>query len=131
MPCSGSPIQYCGGSGRLELYNSTSAPSVPSGPTQPAKVGTWTLVGCQTEGSQDRALSGKSYAADGMTLESCTTFCAGYAFAGVEYGRECYCGNGFGAGSVGAPADQCAMKCAGDTTTLCGGSNRLSVYKAA
>src|ERR1041384_1093664 len=131
MPCSASSIQYCGGPSRLELYNSTTIMSAPSGPTQPANVGTWTLVGCQTESTAGRALAAKSYAADTMTLQSCTAFCAGYAFAGVEYGRECYCGNGFGDGSVGASASQCSMRCAGDAGTLCGGPSRLSVYKSA
>lgn len=130
MTCSGSSIQYCGGPSRLELYNSTVITAVPSGPVQPAKVGSWTLVGCQTESTAGRALSAKNYAADGMTIESCTTFCAGYAFAGVEYARECYCGNSFGDGSVSAPADQCSMKCAGNPGNLCGGPSRLSVYKA-
>jgi len=85
MTCSGNSLEYCGGPSRLELYNTTSF----TGPSQPAKVGSWNLYGCQTEGTNVRALSGTSYASDGMTLESCSTFCAGYKYAGVEYAREC------------------------------------------
>jgi hypothetical protein len=131
MTCAGNPLQYCGGPSRLELYNNTAAAGGSGGPTRPATVaGGWALYGCQTEGSGGRALASKSYAADGMTLESCTAFCAGYQYAGVEYARECYCGNSFAAGSVAAPAGECDMTCAGNPSNFCGGPSRLSVYKS-
>lgn len=63
-----------------------------------------------------------------MTLESCAAFCSGYTYFGVEYARECYCGNSFGAGSVVAPATDCNFPCAGNSTEYCGAGNRLSVY---
>jgi len=90
----------------------------------------WTYYGCQTEATNTRALNSKSTAYDTMTLESCASDCAGYTYFGTEYGRECYCGNSFSAGSVVAPASDCSFACAGNSKEICGAGNRLSVYKA-
>ena len=128
MPCSGNALQYCGGPNRIELYQ-TDAPA--AGPVQPATVasGAWTFYQCVTEAAGGvRALAADSYAADNMTLESCAAFCAAYQYFGTEYGRECYCGNAFSAGSVEAAAADCSMPCAGNANNLCGNGNRLSVY---
>ncbi|KAG5760064.1 hypothetical protein H9Q72_011817 [Fusarium xylarioides] len=42
-----------------------------------------------------RSLNMAQTSADNMTIESCLEYCEhqGYLFAGLEYGRECYCGN--------------------------------------
>lgn len=71
-----------------------------------------------------------TYADDAMTLDSCEAFCSGKGttYFGVEYARECYCGNKFEAGSVNAPASDCNMLCSGDQLQYCGSGNRLSVY---
>lgn len=63
-----------------------------------------------------------------MTLDSCAAFCQGFAYFGVEYSRECYCGKKLNAGSTKAPASECSMKCAGFDCTFCGAGSRLSVY---
>lgn len=127
MTCSGNPLEYCGAGNRLELYVNNASTS--TGPTQPSNVGTaWTWYGCQTEATTGRALSSVSYAADTMTLESCASFCDGFDYFGVEYARECYCGNTFGAGSVNAPPSDCSMTCAANSNEYCGAGNRLSVY---
>jgi hypothetical protein len=75
-----------------------------------------------------RALSAATFASDDMTLEACQVYCSAYTYFGVEYARECYCGNSFNAGSVPAPAADCSMTCSGDETQYCGAGNRLSVY---
>lgn len=97
-------------------------------PDQPAVVGEWTWLGCYTEATNARALGERAFADDDMTLGACATFCEGYTYFGTEYGRECYCGNRFNAGSVEAEASQCNMRCSGFECTLCGAGNRLSVY---
>lgn len=71
---------------------------------------------------------GKSTAGDDMTLEKCAETCSGFKYFGAEYGRECYCGNEFGAGSEEADAADCGMACAGDAKEFCGAGDRLSVY---
>ncbi|KAI4865776.1 glyoxal oxidase N-terminus-domain-containing protein [Hypoxylon rubiginosum] len=105
----------------------TSAPTTPS---QPLAVANYNWYGCQTEATNIRALSLFTYADDAMTLDGCQTFCSGKGttYFGVEYARECYCGNKFETGSVQAPATDCNMLCAGDQTEYCGSGNRLSVY---
>ena len=53
----------------------------------------------------------------------------GFAYAGVEYGWECFCAN------VPPPSDaivdkkQCNKKCSGDQNMICGGSWRINVFK--
>lgn len=52
-------------------------------------LGGYKLVGCQKEATNSRALTGASFAYDGMTLESCMANCTGFFYWGAEYGREC------------------------------------------
>ncbi|KAK3336500.1 glyoxal oxidase-like protein [Cercophora scortea] len=108
--------------------SSTSAAPVPTGPVQPATVGNYVWYGCKTEATGIRALNGATYAADTMTLESCQAFCSAFTYFGVEYARECYCGNSFNTGSVAAPATDCSFTCMGNAFEYCGAGNRLSVY---
>lgn len=68
-----------------------------------------------------------------MTNEKCRNACraGGYVLAGTEYAGECFCGNVLQ--GVGAPASdgeaQCNMKCNGNQTEICGGPNRLSLFR--
>ncbi|KAG4434028.1 hypothetical protein IFR05_010482 [Cadophora sp. M221] len=107
---------------------SSSTPS-PTGPSIRQTVAKYTFQGCWTESTTGRALGSKTYSDDFMTLESCAAFCSAYSMFGVEYGRECYCGNTLGAGSVKA-ANQadCSFLCPGDKTTYCGAGSRLQLY---
>lgn len=143
VPCMGNTTEFCGAGGRLSLYrlngtvvstpsSTTTAPgtsSTPTGPANKATVGSYNYYGCQTESTTGRALSAATFAYNTMTIESCMANCAGYIYFGVEYGRECYCGNSFTTGSVPAPATDCSFTCPGDATELCGAGNRLSIYK--
>ncbi|KAI1754591.1 hypothetical protein F4782DRAFT_37229 [Xylaria castorea] len=123
--CAGDPSEYCGASNRLNLYYSNTT----AGPSQPLVIGTYSWYGCQTEGTEVRALASKTYVNGTMTLEICATTCEGFTYFGTEFGDECYCGNEFGMGSVVAPGSQCSMACGGDAMQLCGAGNRLSVYE--
>lgn len=96
MVCGGDPTEFCGAGNRLELYSTTATRTTSATPTPTGSlavkptVGDYTFVGCQTEATGSRALSGKDvYADDAMTLELCATYCAGYTYFGTEYGREC------------------------------------------
>ncbi len=107
---------------------SSSTPT-PTGPARKAVVNqTWNLQGCWTEATNMRALSDKTYADDKMTLESCGTFCKGFTYFGVEYGRECYCGNKLNDGSIKAQQNDCSFICPGDGSEYCGAGNRLELY---
>lgn len=64
-----------------------------------------------------------------MTLEACATNCVGFAYWGVEYGGECYCGNSLGAGSILATNQaDCSFTCPGNAYEYCGAGNRLEMY---
>lgn len=115
------------------VVTTSSAAPTPTGPVKKAVVaGNWNLLNCMTEATNGRALNENSYADDNMTLESCAKFCSGFTYFGTEYGRECYCGNNFRAGSVVATNQgDCNMVCAGDKFEICGGGSRLIAYQAA
>lgn len=71
-----------------------------------------------------------------MTQESCQTYCTieaplgPYKYFGIEFGRDCYCGNTFQHDAI--PYDNtitsCNISCTGNSTQQCGGVNRISVY---
>lgn len=61
------------------------------------------------------------------TPERCTETCRakGFAYAAVQYGESCLCGNSYG--KYGA-ADNCNYPCTGDSSKICGGYSANSVY---
>ncbi|KFY16649.1 hypothetical protein V492_01177 [Pseudogymnoascus sp. VKM F-4246] len=72
-------------------------------------------LGCYTEPTDARALTGNSYSSTtDMTAEACIEFCAGSKYVAVEYASECYCGSDLNPGSVVAPSTECSMTCPGD-----------------
>ncbi|XP_078082066.1 WSC domain containing 1a [Mustelus asterias] len=89
-----------------------------------------THIGCFRDESKEKALKGAVfYDFRKMTVSQCQDSCAerGYLYAGLEYGAECYCGNRVT--STNARQEDCNMECKGEKHTVCGGVNRLSVYK--
>ena len=67
--------------------------------------------------------------ATGMTPALCNRTCSsrGFAYAGTQAGRQCFCGNSVGKfGS--APESKCSTPCTGDATKSCGGSGANSVF---
>ncbi|GKT89334.1 WSC domain-containing protein [Colletotrichum tofieldiae] len=114
--CAGSPIGLCGAGNRLSVYNNTIPNQTPTDPQHVPRANDYKFLGCQTEGANGRALTGKFTAADTLTVEDCASFCSvdGWQFMGVEYGRECFCGNSTNAGSVPAPLGDCNMVCKGN-----------------
>ncbi|KAH6680685.1 WSC domain-containing protein [Halenospora varia] len=110
---------------------STSSTPTPTAPVPKPTIGPFTYLGCRTEGTSSRALTGAaSYDYNGMTLEICASLCSGWKYFGVEYGGECYCGNEFNTGAVPAPEGErgCSFTCPGDKWELCGAGNRLTSY---
>ncbi len=65
-----------------------------------------------------------------MTIEACLNFCVskGFAYAGVEYSVECYCGTSLAATSTQVADSDCNMPCSGDATKPCGAGSRLSLF---
>ncbi|XP_075424242.1 sialate:O-sulfotransferase 2 isoform X1 [Ascaphus truei] len=87
-------------------------------------------VGCYMDDTRQRALRGVSFFDyKKMTVFRCQDNCAerGYMYAGLEFGAECYCGHRIKALNVSE--SECNMECKGEKSSLCGGVNRLSIYR--
>ncbi len=129
--CAGNPSQLCGGARLLSVY-STVPVVVRSAPIQPPAVlnGTWSYTGCYSD-SNTRTLSDKAPKLGATnTNAACAQACAGFAYFGTEYGKECYCGKSIqSTGQKQVDSSSCSMPCSGDGGTLCGAGNRLSVYQ--
>lgn len=72
---------------------------------------------------------------DNMTIKSCLERCWEYDWAGVEYGRECWCGDKLNLeGETNATPgknvtdSECSFLCPGDDMVYCGAASRLSLY---
>jgi len=136
--CTGNSKQICGGDSRLNLYSFGDSPettlslatstTTTIAPTSTPYPGYFT-TGCYTEATTQRALSKGSFYNDYMTIETCAAACSGFALFGVEYGRECYCGNSLNSGSVSTSTGECNTVCPGNKAQFCGAGNRLNVYK--
>lgn len=61
------------------------------------------------------------------TIAGCVAICAerGFAYAGVQYGESCLCGNSYGRYGQ---SNACNFQCTGDAGEVCGGYNANSVY---
>jgi hypothetical protein len=92
----------------------------------PAVVGPG-YVGCFRD-QQQRDLSGATYGDGRMTIGACRAYCGqrNFAFAGVQYGSQCFCGSTYG--RYGG-ADNCNMACGGSTTETCGGVWANAIYR--
>jgi hypothetical protein len=99
----------------------------------------WSFQGCSPEerwanDGSFRTLSATMTGSDTMTNEACMAFCTtqGYAFAGTEWSRECWCGNSYAAtrqpATTLASLASCNFKCSGDANSNCGGDSWLSLY---
>ncbi|KAM0335804.1 hypothetical protein ACHAQA_000854 [Verticillium albo-atrum] len=129
-PVSSTPLSSANPSSIPPSSVSPSSTASPTGPAPVPTVSPFTLVGCQAEATAvPRALAAKSTTSGSMTLATCAAFCSGFRYFGTEYGAECYCGNSLHPSSSAAPLDDCAMPCAGDSSTHCGGPNRLTLYE--
>ncbi|KAK6347941.1 hypothetical protein TWF718_005761 [Orbilia javanica] len=63
-----------------------------------------------------------------MTVSKCFQIAAGYKYAAVQYGGECFYGNTLGAAAQPG-ATGCDMNCAGKNGEACGGSYRMNLYQ--
>lgn len=85
-------------------------------------------VACLTGGTFDAC---GDYASDALTPEICTTCCglAGYQFAAVRNGEQCWCSNILNT-STKVAEPQCNEPCTGNIVLRCGGRESYSVYQA-
>ncbi|KAK4580137.1 hypothetical protein LTR86_000340 [Recurvomyces mirabilis] len=118
MACSGNAGETCGGPNRLNVY---------------AAGGEWVQLGCYSDQPYSRTLAYTLSYAGQLTTDTCLSTCraAGYPYAGTEYGNECHCGSSFdnGGGVASDGNAGCSFACAGNSSEICGGSQRLSMYE--
>ncbi|KAI1799599.1 WSC-domain-containing protein [Daldinia bambusicola] len=155
MKCKGNTREFCGGSAKLSVWSLIEAPPSPSQsstssqsqttapqPSQTQAVqeadnvpraanGTAAYFGCYADSATGgRTLAKDFYYSDSMTVDSCASYCQGknYALFGVEYGAECYCGNSAKTSAPASVESDCSMACKGNSTQVCGGSGRVSIW---
>jgi hypothetical protein len=63
-----------------------------------------------------------------LTPQICSALCHGFKFFGLQDGYGCYCGNDYGNQGGKVPETDCDMPCNGDSSTMCGGESRNSIY---
>jgi len=85
--------------------------------------------GCYIDSQASRDLPTKAASGTNMTIASCLRICKAknYSFAGLQWARECWCGNAFGRYGKDVFAS-CNSSCLGDRTQMCGAGLRNSVY---
>lgn len=137
MACQGDSSEICGGPDRLTIWeykggdepepSPTSTP--PAGPTSTPFPG-WTKEGCYTDSAAARALSYRANIGSEMSNGACTAACdaAGYVYAGTEFGAECFCGNEIENEHTTASSG-CSMPCNAASGEVCGGPDRLTLWK--
>ncbi|XP_076127518.1 sialate:O-sulfotransferase 2 [Alosa pseudoharengus] len=111
-------------------YSNSLSQGVNHRSTKDVEDGRSKYIGCYMDDTLNRALKGVSFFDyKKMTVFRCQDNCAerGYWYAGLEFGAECYCGHKIQASNVSE--SECNMECKGEKTNLCGGANRLSIYR--
>lgn len=131
VPCPGDNKEICGGPSRISVFQDLTYNTLRS----PGKIGTFNHVGCYREPLDGtHALQLAHYDTTDMTINQCVNRCytAGYPFAGVEYGGECWCDYQIHPGIIDAndPSGTytCSMPCRGDAGQPCGNSNVVDIY---
>ncbi len=132
--CPGDGSDRCGAAGYLSVYYDPTkyvAGTDPAlyGPQTVQSVGNYNYIGCYSEGTGTRALTGlvPRAPASGFTIELCEAACQGYTYFGMEYSNQCYCGNTILGGAANqtstVPAiNGCSMLCNGNQNEYCGGT---------
>ncbi|KAL5005676.1 hypothetical protein ScPMuIL_016834 [Solemya velum] len=131
LRCVGCTVAY----GCIEGYRT--ADSATSANIECLHNGQWTTstyqcqeyyLGCYID-SGTRDLNGASVNLAANTPQLCTNYCfdQGFAYAGVQYGSQCFCGNEYGTHGP-SPESTCNMACPGDPDVKCGSSWKSNIY---
>ncbi|KAI0692177.1 hypothetical protein C8T65DRAFT_669973 [Cerioporus squamosus] len=130
-PCSGDFELSCGGSWRIQIYQS---PALPGNTAT-----TWHPQGCWVDTSASPVLRRpitQTFASNVDLVFQCNAFCQhrSYQWAGVENGVECQCGaTGFDPNAQAAPGADCDQALCplpnNEGMEVCGGPQRLWVLQ--
>ena len=115
--------------------SSSSTPSGLSPSTVKGASGDWKAVGCYSDlinphrSLDDRFEYDPHTMSDlGVTATNCVQRCdvLGKKIAGIENGGQCFCGDALKDSSE--KAGECTSKCDGNSSEICGGPARMSIY---
>jgi hypothetical protein len=127
--CAGDKTEYCGGTQRLQLYKAGKAtPAVDPGNKN------FTSYSCAAEPFIGRLLPDLVLTdSKAMTVDTCLQKCWNYKYAGVENGRDCWCGNTINwQGLIGQGKNvsmtDCNINCPGNNLAFCGGLAKMNLY---
>ncbi|GAA5872138.1 hypothetical protein JCM8547_003819 [Rhodosporidiobolus lusitaniae] len=130
-------IEACGGPNANLVYSeqerpteaAPSAPSTPSTEYVKASNPTWSYQGCYTDSVSARTLI-HGLGSQDWTAANCLSLAsaAGYKFAGIIYGGECWGSNEIASTGAQQADDKCNWNCASDASTTCGGEAGLDIY---
>ncbi|KAH0537068.1 hypothetical protein FGG08_006109 [Glutinoglossum americanum] len=114
----------------LATSTSSSPSATPTGPVVNPGDSDYSSIGCYGDGATKSINPNTKFASDSMTVEVCLQFCKskGTTYAGIEYRRECYCGNALATDAT-ANAAGCTLTCFSNATEFCGGSKKMNVYQ--
>ncbi|XP_067673821.1 xylosyltransferase oxt-like [Haliotis asinina] len=90
---------------------------------------TGTYFGCYKDNLNDRDLTGTYKELSDNTPHNCMNYClkAGFRYAGVQYSKECWCGDSYGKHGH-SPESLCEGRCSGDSSQKCGGYLTSKIY---
>eukprot|EP00903_Cladosiphon_okamuranus_P020532 g18846.t1 len=124
--CPGSPSETCGGFYAADVYVFT---------------GVTPYLGCFEDQKADRIMLLALSDGDSMTHEVCEAECrgryleeceecSGSIYFGLQYGRECWCGDQDTDFLTHGEFTACDYECPGNPHAVCGGVNAMDVYKS-
>lgn len=90
-------------------------------------------VGCYTDHLDNRLFTEVTYMDGTLSSTNCVSYCKRnqYVYAGLEWGRDCRCGNSLKDRKTYPKLSEgrCSMSCPGNPTEKCGEFSVMSVYK--
>ncbi|KDR78300.1 hypothetical protein GALMADRAFT_94936 [Galerina marginata CBS 339.88] len=94
--------------------SSTSTSTTTTTSASPTTTAGWTYQGCYQD-QNDRVLSVGPATDGAQTIAKCLATCqsGSYAYAGLEYGIECWCTHTLNPAAIKAPDSDCNIPCAG------------------
>ncbi|KAL7791288.1 WSC domain-containing protein [Trichoderma ceciliae] len=114
--------------GKMGTSSGAAPTKIPNPDDVPAD---WSRLGCFQDAISRTLLGAKpvDYLQGDMSCKACVDHCmsGGYKFAGMENGRECWCGTTIRDDAVRLPESQCGKPYQGHPSETCGGSWAIDV----
>lgn len=118
FPCTGDSASLCGGYDSFQAFE-FGALDQPAG-----------YLGCYADSRGGRVFSTPQTRSADNTAETCKAACSGgeYAFYGLQWGSECFCGRADEDYTLYGASDACGYRCTGDALSTCGGFDAIEVF---